>query len=33
MTLRDALQYKFITAAMTAKDVEPLFDIVYKPAR
>ena len=31
MTLRDALQYKFITAAMTPKDVEPLFDILYKP--
>jgi NitT/TauT family transport system substrate-binding protein len=33
MTLRDALQYKFINAAMTPKDVEPLFDILYKPAR
>jgi NitT/TauT family transport system substrate-binding protein len=33
MTLRDALQYKFITSAMTPKDVEPLFDILYKPAR
>src|SRR5262245_60061166 len=32
MTLRDALQYKFITQAMTPKDVEPLFDILYKPA-
>jgi NitT/TauT family transport system substrate-binding protein len=31
MTLRDALQYKFITAAMTPKDVEPLFDILHKP--
>src|SRR5215467_4615911 len=33
MTLRDALQYKFINAAMTPKDVEPLFDILYKPAQ
>lgn len=32
MTLRDALQYKFITSAMTPKDVEPLFDILHKPA-
>src|SRR6266850_2528987 len=31
LTLKDALQYKFITTAMTAKDVEGLFDIVYKP--
>jgi hypothetical protein len=33
MTLRDALQYKFINAAMTPKDVEPLFDVLYKPGR
>ena len=33
MTLKDALQYKFINAAMMPKDVEPLFDILYKPAR
>jgi NitT/TauT family transport system substrate-binding protein len=33
MTLKDALQYKFINAAMTPKDVEPLLDILYKPAR
>jgi NitT/TauT family transport system substrate-binding protein len=33
MTLKDALQYKFINATMTPKDVEPLFDILYKPAR
>jgi NitT/TauT family transport system substrate-binding protein len=33
LTLRDALQYKFIAQAMTPKDVEPLFDILYKPAR
>lgn len=33
MTLRDALQYKFIASAMTPKDVEPLFDILYKPTR
>jgi NitT/TauT family transport system substrate-binding protein len=32
LTLKDALQYKFITQAMTPKDVEPLFDILYKPA-
>jgi len=31
LTLKDALQYKFITTAMTPKDVEGLFDIVYKP--
>src|SRR3954454_9479198 len=33
MNLTDALQYKFINAAMTPKDVEPLFDVLYKPAR
>jgi NitT/TauT family transport system substrate-binding protein len=33
MTLRDALQYKFVTSTMTPKDVEPLFDVLYKPAR
>jgi len=33
MTLRDALQYKFIASAMTPKDVEPLFDILYKPSK
>src|SRR5499426_1215756 len=33
MTLKDALQYKFINAAMTPKEVEPLLDILYKPAR
>ena len=32
MTLRDALQYKFTTSQLTPKDVEPLFDIVYKPS-
>jgi NitT/TauT family transport system substrate-binding protein len=31
MTLKDALQYKFITSAMTPKDVEGMIDIVYKP--
>ena len=31
LTLKDALAYKFITAAMTPKDVEGLFDILYKP--
>jgi NitT/TauT family transport system substrate-binding protein len=31
LTLKDALQNKFITAPMTPKDVEGLFDIVYKP--
>jgi NitT/TauT family transport system substrate-binding protein len=30
-TLQDALDYKFIPAPKTAKDVEGLFDIVYKP--
>jgi NitT/TauT family transport system substrate-binding protein len=33
MTLKDALQYKFITSAMTPKDVEGMIDIVYKPAK
>src|SRR5215470_15727209 len=33
LTLRDALQYKFIAQAMAPKDVEPLFDILYKPGR
>jgi NitT/TauT family transport system substrate-binding protein len=33
ITLRDALQYKFTTTLLTPKDVEPLFDIVHKPAR
>jgi NitT/TauT family transport system substrate-binding protein len=32
-TLRDALQYKFITTAMTPTEVAPLFDILYKPPR
>jgi NitT/TauT family transport system substrate-binding protein len=32
-TLKDALQYKYITAPMTPKDVEGLIDIVYKPAK
>ena len=31
LTLKDALAYKFITTAMAPKDVEGLFDIVYKP--
>jgi len=31
LTLKDALQYKYITSPMTAKDVDGLFDIVYKP--
>jgi NitT/TauT family transport system substrate-binding protein len=33
LTLKDALQYKYITAAATPKDVEGLFDILYKPSR
>jgi NitT/TauT family transport system substrate-binding protein len=33
MTLKDALQYKYISSAMTAKDVAGLIDIVYKPPR
>ncbi|MGH6769323.1 MAG: ABC transporter substrate-binding protein [Xanthobacteraceae bacterium] len=31
MTLKDALQYKFISKPMTPKDVAGLFDILYKP--
>jgi NitT/TauT family transport system substrate-binding protein len=31
LTLKDALQYKYITAAVSPKDVEGLFDILYKP--
>ena len=31
MSLRDALQYKFITSAMTPKDVEGMIDILHKP--
>jgi NitT/TauT family transport system substrate-binding protein len=31
-TLKDALDYKFIPAAKTAKDVEGIFDILYRPA-
>jgi NitT/TauT family transport system substrate-binding protein len=31
-TLRDALQYKFTTRQLTPMDVEPLIDIVFKPA-
>jgi NitT/TauT family transport system substrate-binding protein len=30
-TLKDALDYKFIPAAKTAKDVEGLFNILYRP--
>ena len=30
-TLKDALDYKFIPAAKSAKDVEGLFDILYRP--
>jgi len=30
MTLKDALQYKYIPSAMTPKDVEGMIDIVYK---
>jgi NitT/TauT family transport system substrate-binding protein len=33
MTMKDALQYKYITSAMTPKDVEGMIDIVYKPGR
>jgi NitT/TauT family transport system substrate-binding protein len=32
-SLQDALDYKFIPAAKTPKDVVGLFDIVYKPSR
>lgn len=30
-SLQDALEFKFIAAAKTMKDIEGLFDIVYKP--
>jgi len=30
-SLKDALDYKFISAAKTPKDIAGLFDIVYKP--
>ena len=33
LTLKDALQYKYISSPMAAKDVDGLFDIVYKPPR
>jgi NitT/TauT family transport system substrate-binding protein len=33
MTLKDALQYKYISSAMTPKDVAGLIDIVYRPPR
>ena len=33
MTLKDALQYKYISSAMTPEDVAGLIDIVYKPPR
>jgi NitT/TauT family transport system substrate-binding protein len=33
LTLKDALQYKFINAPATPNDVAGLFDIVYKPPR
>jgi NitT/TauT family transport system substrate-binding protein len=29
--LKDALQYKFVTSALTPKDVEGMIDILYKP--
>jgi NitT/TauT family transport system substrate-binding protein len=32
LTLKDALQYKYISAPATPKDIEGLFDIVYRPA-
>ena len=32
MTLRDALQYKYIPSPITPKDVAGLIDIVYKPS-
>jgi NitT/TauT family transport system substrate-binding protein len=33
MTLKDALQYKYISSPMTPKQVAGLIDIVYKPSR
>ena len=32
-SLKDALDYKFIPSPKTPKDIEGLFDIVYKPAK
>ena len=31
-SLKDALDYKFLTAAKTPKDIAGLIDIVYKPS-
>jgi NitT/TauT family transport system substrate-binding protein len=31
-TLKDALDYKFMPTAKTAKEVEGVFDILYRPA-
>jgi NitT/TauT family transport system substrate-binding protein len=33
LTLKDALQYKYIGSPATPNDIAPLFDIVYKAAR
>jgi NitT/TauT family transport system substrate-binding protein len=33
LTLKDAVQYKYINTPMTPKDIEPFIDIVYKPAK
>jgi NitT/TauT family transport system substrate-binding protein len=32
-TLKEALEYKFLPAAKTPKDIEGMFDIVYKPGK
>ena len=32
LTLKDALDYKYVPEAKTPKDIEALFDIVYRPA-
>ena len=32
LTLKDALDYKYIPAAKTAQEIAGLFDILYKPA-
>ena len=31
LTLKDALDNKYIAEAKTAKDIEGLFDVVYRP--
>jgi len=33
LTLKDALDYKYIPAAKTAQEIAGLFDILYKPEK